>query len=991
MSVCTAAFALAQVTGTITNSDGTPIAGATVIVKGTNNGVASGVNGAYRINAQTSDVLVFSMIGMKTLEFPVNTRTVIDVVLESDDLSLDEIVVTGYGSIRKAAFTGSAQTISAEELTLKTDANVMKSLQGSVAGLQMFNINGQPGQYASVSIRGFGSVNSGTEPLYVIDGVPMYNSKDSGISGESNGADYASPISNINPEDIESMNVLKDATATAIYGARAANGVIVITTKRGATGAPKVSLTAKKGITTAASLDDDYCMVNTEEYLDIWTRGLLNAGWSDTYEGAGEWLNLYLGAWYGWEEGDTTDTDWLDEILRTGQVDEYNINVSGGTDKIKYYVSGGYFRNEGIVIATELERYSLRSNVDYDGKVVDFGLSSAVAHSMTLSVPTQSQYVNPIVAAYDLRPIEAVYNEDGSWNEDAYYNAVMVAEEDENYKRQITANINPYVTVDFGKGFSAKSNLGLDIYNLREFDYRSVYNPQGTDYNGLGQQYDYTNLNLMITNTINYNTKIDKHNISAMVGQEAQRIHSESSFFSASNYTYLQNTEIGGASTPSSAGSYTSQSHLASYFLNANYDYDDKYYLSGSLRYDGYSGFGMNNLWGTFYSIGGKWRVSQEAFFAPIQHVVNNLALRASYGTVGNSDIGWYASRGLYTSGYTYDSKPGALMSQIANDDLTWESRAKFNVGLDFRLFNRLNVEVDYYDERTKDMIFEMPVSHTVGTSYYMDNVGEMLNRGIEVLVNANIINTPNFSWDFNFNITKNHNEILKLDTDSPIEGTVTIRKVGEAYNTFYMAEYAGVDSETGAAMWYKGTEGTETTTDYTEAGQRIVGTADPKFYGGFGSSFKFRNFDASFQFNYKVGGKVYNSGFSYDMQVGHYYFGPVTNYVYENSWTPENTDTDVPIFVAGDDSNANATSSRFLMDASYLRLSNLSIGYTLPRSVSSRLKLDNVRIFATADNLFTVTASDYIGFDPECGSTGIQSWVYPTATTYMFGVQLGF
>ncbi|MFI3266977.1 MAG: SusC/RagA family TonB-linked outer membrane protein, partial [Rikenellaceae bacterium] len=703
------------------------------------------------------------------------------------------------------------------------------------------------------------------------------------------------------------------------------------------------------------------------------------------------WLNLYLGAWYGWEEGDTTDTDWLDEILRTGQVDEYNINVSGGTDKIKYYVSGGYFRNEGIVIATELERYSLRSNVDYDGKVVDFGLSSAVAHSMTLSVPTQSQYVNPIVAAYDLRPIEAVYNEDGSWNEDAYYNAVMVAEEDENYKRQITANINPYVTVDFGKGFSAKSNLGLDIYNLREFDYRSVYNPQGTDYNGLGQQYDYTNLNLMITNTINYNTKIDKHNISAMVGQEAQRIHSESSFFSASNYTYLQNTEIGGASTPSSAGSYTSQSHLASYFLNANYDYDDKYYLSGSLRYDGYSGFGMNNLWGTFYSIGGKWRVSQEAFFAPIQHVVNNLALRASYGTVGNSDIGWYASRGLYTSGYTYDSKPGALMSQIANDDLTWESRAKFNVGLDFRLFNRLNVEVDYYDERTKDMIFEMPVSHTVGTSYYMDNVGEMLNRGIEVLVNANIINTPNFSWDFNFNITKNHNEILKLDTDSPIEGTVTIRKVGEAYNTFYMAEYAGVDSETGAAMWYKGTEGTETTTDYTEAGQRIVGTADPKFYGGFGSSFKFRNFDASFQFNYKVGGKVYNSGFSYDMQVGHYYFGPVTNYVYENSWTPENTDTDVPIFVAGDDSNANATSSRFLMDASYLRLSNLSIGYTLPRSVSSRLKLDNVRIFATADNLFTVTASDYIGFDPECGSTGIQSWVYPTATTYMFGVQLGF
>jgi len=982
-----------KVSGRVTSTEGEPLIGVTVIVPSTGAGTSTDVNGHYALEAPAQGTLNFSYIGMKSIEIPVENRSSINVTMESDAISVDEIVVTGYGVTRKAAFTGAAQVIDSEIVSSQTDANFMKTLQGSVAGLQMFNVNGQPGGFASVNIRGVGSVNSGVEPLYVVDGMPIYSDKLTALSGSDNGDMAVSPLANINPSDIESVTVLKDATATAIYGARAANGVIVITTKRGQQGKPKVNFLAKKGFARIADLDWNYRIVNTERYLDIWGRGLENSGEAAPGEGLAL-AKEYANAYYGWQEGVTPDTDWLKAILRNGSVDEYSIDVTGGANNTNYFLSAGYYRNEGIVIGTDMKRYTLRSNITHEGKVFSFGLLSSAAYSMNNNVPTQSQYINPIVAVYDLRPIEPIYNEDGSYNLNAYYNPVAIHDKklgDINSQRTITANINPYVTVNFGKGFFAKSNFGINVHNLLEYSFASMMNPQGMESHMYADQNNETLLNLTITNSLNWIKQYGKHDINLMLAQEAQRLTDEQTLTGASNFPYEGLPEMGTAATPTNAGTYRQKSTLNSIFFNGQYSYANKYYLSGSLRYDGSSRFGSNSQWGLFYSVGAKYHISEENFMQGAKNWLSNLTVRASYGTVGNQEIGWYNSRAYYETGYSYKGNPGSVPITFANPDLKWERRGKFNVGIDATFLNNISLEVDYYNELTSDMIFEVPISLTTGLAYELRNMGKMRNSGIEALLNARLLTVKDFSWDMSFNITANHNEIVALSTDLPIETSTTIRKVGEAYHTFYMPEYAGVDPDTGRPMWYKGTEGTETTFDYNEAGQRIVGKADPKFYGGFSTTFRYKGIDLSAAFSYKYGGMVYNSGFSYDMQVGDYFLGPVSNYVYENAWTPENRYTDVPQFVADDPSGASNTSSRFLMDGSYLKLRSLQVGYTFPKNICKKLMLSNLRVFFSADNLFTVCSSDYIGFDPETRANGFQQWVYPMPRNFIFGLSFGF
>lgn len=982
-----------QVSGTVTSVDGEPLIGVTVIVKELGTGTSTDIDGHYSIEAPAQGTLKFSFVGMKTVEAAISNRTTIDVTMEDEAVLADEVVVTGYAATRKAAFTGSAQVIDSKAVTKQTDANFMKALQGSVAGLQMFNVNGQPGAFASVNVRGVGSVNSGLEPLYVIDGMPMFSDKISALNDEDNGDMAVSPLANINPADIESVTVLKDATATAIYGARAANGVIVITTKRGAQGKPHVNFLAKKGIARIANLDWNYRVVNTDRYLDIWGRGLENSGEAAPGEGLAL-AKYYANAYYGWQEGVTPDTDWLQAILRNGKVDEYSVDVSGGANNTNYYISAGYYRNEGIIIGTDMKRYTLRSNIDHRGKVFSFGLLSSASYSDNNNVVTQSQYINPLVAVYDLRPIEPIYNEDGSYNLNAYYNPVAIRDKhkgDVNSQRTITANINPYVQVDFGKGFSAKSNLGINVFNLREYNFASMMNPQGIESHMYADQNNETLLNMTITNTLSWIKRYDKHDINLMLGQESQRLVDEQTLTGASNFPYEGLPEMGNASNPTSAGTYRKKSTLNSLFFNGQYSYADKYYISGSLRYDGSSRYGRNNQWGLFYSVGGKYRISEEEFMRGARNWLSNLTIRASYGTVGNQEIGWYSARAYYETGYDYKGNPGSVPISFANPDLKWERRGKFNVGLDLTLFRTINLEVDYYNELTSDMIFEVPITLTTGLAYELRNMGKMRNRGIEVLLNARLLSVKDFTWDMSFNITSNHNEIVALSTDLPIETSTTIRKVGEAYHTFYMPEYAGVDPDTGRPMWYKGTEGDEKTFNYNEAGQRIVGKADPKFYGGFSTTFRYKGIDLSATFSYTYGGKVYNSGFNYDMQVGDYFLGPVTNYVYENAWTPENRYTNVPQFIADDVSGASNTSSRFLMDGSYLKLRTLQVGYTFPEKICKAIMLSNLRVFFSADNLFTVRSSNFIGFDPETRADGFQQWVYPMPRNFIFGLSFGF
>lgn len=983
-----------RISGTVTSDDGSPIVGVTVILKGTSNGTITNAEGKYSITAPKDGILLFSFVGMENLSLPIAGKTTVDATMKSNALSIDNVVVTGYGTTQKAAFTGSAQAMDGKDLVTKTDANFMKAVQGSVAGLQMFNVGGQPGAFASVNIRGVGSVSSGTEPLYVIDGMPMYSDSYSALNPKGNGASFISPLASISSEDIESLTVLKDATATAIYGARAANGVIVITTKRGAAGTPKVTFNAKKGFTRAANLDPNYRTVNTEKYFDIWAKGAVNAGIDNTYEAGLTRIKNDAKNRFGWVEGVTPDTDWLDEIIRVGKIDDYSLNVTGGKSNTSYYISGGYMRNEGIVIGTGMDRYTMRSNVENKGKIVSFGLLSSASHARVNNSMTESQYSNPLVAVYDLRPIEPVRNPDGTYNVNAYYNPVALADEiegDKMLQRTITANINPYVSLNLGKGFSAKSNFAMNIYNQNEDNFWSLNNPQGAESGGKGMVNNYTFLNMTITNTVNWMKSFDKHGLNLMLGQEAQRIRDEEQYSSASGYPYIGIKDMATAAVPTGATTLKKQSALNSWFFNGEYDLDDKYYLSGSMRYDGSSRFGKSNQWGLFYSLGAKYRISEEKFFEPLKSVINNLSLRTSFGTVGNQEIGWYSSRGLFEAGKNYNQRPGATVDRLPNNNLSWESRAKFNVGVDIRILDRINLEIDYYNEDTNDMIFDVPLSMTTGNTIYTKNVGQMNNSGIEILLNANILQLNGFVWNVNANFTANKNKITKLSTERPVESTTTIRKVGESYHTFFLKDYAGVDRETGQPMWYKGEEGNETTFDYNQAGQRVVGKADPKFYGGFGTTLNYKGFDLSFDFTYSYGNKVYNTGFAYDLQVGHYLRGPVSTYVYENAWTPENRDTDVPKFIWGNGSGANNESSRFLMDGSYLRLKSAMLGYTLPKEWITKIKMDNARIFMSADNLWTLRSKEFIGFDPEARATGMQSWVYPTATNVIFGVSFGF
>lgn len=995
------ATAQTKVTGTVTYAeDGEPIIGASVLVKGTTIGNVTDLDGKFELEAPAdSKTLVISYIGMTTQEVKIAPRVIVK--LTSDTQNLEEVIVTGYGVTKKAAFTGAAQVVSGDMLSKKTDANFMKSLEGSVAGLQISSFTGQPGAFAATTIRGMGSVNSGTEPLYVVDGIAIYTDKMGGYSKAGSGDMAASPLANMNPNDIESITVLKDATATAIYGARAANGVIVITTKKGHEGKARFNFNAKVGSSLVGRLDHNYQPANLERYKTLWAEGLVNSGDASDMNAGHQLVNEQIKKSYGVDlTGNVQSVDWLDAILSNGFTQEYDLSVQGGNENLRYYVSGGYFQNEGIVIGTGMKRYSGRFSLDGNSGRIGYGLSVNGALADINNSMTESQYTNPIVAVYDLRPFEQIYNPDGSYNligsgNNDIYNPIALYDKekgDKKNQKQITMVVNPYFTYKIMDGITWKTNAGLNIIDLDEFFYNSIYNPQYASSGMLGQRNMERATTMSITNTVNFNRNFNEvHNINVLLGQEVQKVSFRSVYAAASGYPSDTVFELDNASTPTSAGSMSKASTLSSFFFNGEYNYNNKYYGSASFRYDGSSRFGANNKWAPFWSVGAKYRISQEDFMENTNEWLSDLTIRGSYGTVGNQDIGYFAAMGLYGYGYPYNSKPGAIPTQVSNPELKWETVAKADIGVSGVLFDRFSFELDYYNQRTKDMIFDVPLSFTTGFGSMMKNIGTMENQGFEFLINATILKNKDFSWNVNLTGTANRNKIIELATDKPIENSTTIRKVGEAYHTFYLPEYAGVNPQTGDPLWYKGKEGNETTSNINEAGQRIVGSADPKFYGGFGMNFRYKGFDASFDMSYTLGNKVYNSGFPYDMQVGHYAFGPVSNYVYENRWQKPGDITDVPQFVYRSSSNANAPSSRFLMNGSYLRMKSVVIGYTLPQNILKSLTINNLRIFASADNLFTLTSKDFIGFDPQARSTGIQSWAYPVPTNIMFGLNLGF
>ena len=973
----------------ISEEDGQPVIGASVLVKGTQIGAITGVDGDFTLpNVPSSaKTLVISYIGMKTQE--VSIRANMKVSMKPDTEVLDEVVVTGYGVQRKASFTGAAAVVGKDVLAKKTDANFVKALEGAVPGIQMNNSTSMPGIWGSIYVRGRGSLNSGTQPLYVIDGMPVdSDTDDNSLTYSTNNT--IDPMSSLNPADIESITVLKDAAATAIYGSRAANGVIVVTTKKGAEGKFNINLDIKQGFVTTANNNMDFA--NAQQTMKLFTDGYTAAQGGDWQEN----YNYLADDYFGWDR--KSSYDWMDAISRKGYYQDYNLNMQGRTGSTGYYVGLGYLNTEGLIIGSDLERFSGRLNLDTKFKWATLGVNSSYSYTTQngFSLSTAGSMSSPLTAAVSSQtPMDPFYDSEGNYANINNYNPLALMDEktgELNQSNTQMVNLNPYFQIDFGKGIYAKTTLGVNINELRQYQYWSaLYNPQAQDYNGLGQQYNSKSTVVTWNNIIGWNYKFaDKHDISLMLGQEMQKKSYFYEYYAKSDFPFAASgmRDLTTAGTDQGNEYYKQEARLASYFADVHYSYADKYYLSGSFRRDGSSVFGTDNRWGNFWSVGGKWRISGEEFLSE-NEIITNATLRASYGTVGNQDISWYAARGFYSSGYNYNQMPGMRPTSIPNPELTWEVSKKFDIGFDLSFLQRIHLTFDFYNEETSDALFEIPLSMTTGISKTYQNIGSIRNRGIEFSINTSIIQNNDLNWNFFANLTWNKNEVIKLSTDDPLEYTYQIIEQGHPYSQFYMKEYVGIDHETGKPLWYLNKEGDETTSDYNAAAKRYVGDADPKVLGGFGTNLTWKGVDFNLNFNYRLGGKVYNSGAAFT-GFGMAFRTPLED-VALNSWTPENKNAKYPQYIYRDPNNATATSSRYLYSGNYLRISNVTLGYTLPKTWTQKAFIQKLRAYVSVDNLYTFTASDFVGYNPETSANGVIAWQYPATCTFIGGIQLTF
>lgn len=994
IAVAVSAAAQSTVSGQVVSADDNePIIGATVAITGTSVATVTDVNGRFTITKVPAGATTVTVnyVGMVGQTVTISPNMVI--ALQGDANQLDEVVVTGYGSTRKAAFTGAASVVGPETIEKNSDFNFVKSLEGAVTGFTRNTSTSMPGQWSSVFVRGMGSLSSSSQPLYVVDGIPVNSTADNmyGSNDDNTNNNSFDPMAAYNPNDIESVTVLKDAAATAIYGSRAANGVIVITTKKGGNSKFQLNLEIKQGLTAVANNNMKYA--NASQTMDLFARGFA-ARYGYTYDEAYDYL---ANSYFGWDG--VSSYNWADKVTRTAYFQEYNVSFNGTNGGTNYFASLNYTDNDGVIINSSNMRYGGRLNIDTTYKWFMAGVNASYSYSKNnaFSQSTSGSFSNPMVSAVtNMDPFTPFYTADGQYAYINYYNPLAVNDEDLgdlNQTTNQTINMNPWLRVSLPYGIWIKTNFGANIIDQSQYNYWSaVYNPQGMDYNGLGQKYDSRHSTLTWTNTIGWDWTFNKVNdVSVLLGQEMQRYDMHYTYVCGMDFPFADSgmRDLATAGSWSDSEYYAEESRLASYFIDAHYAYDNRYYLSASFRRDGSSVFGSDKRWGNFWSVGAKWRMSQEKFFEPVSPTITNAALRISYGTVGNQALpSLYASRGYYTLGYNYNGVPGMVPAQVANPDLSWETSRKFDVGFDLSFINRVHMTFDFYNEDTSDALYSVPVSMTTGFSSVYKNIGKMRNTGIEYGINATVFTNKDIAVNVFGNLTWNKNRVVKL-ADGAIEGTYRIIEEGHPYYQFYMKEYAGVNKENGKPMWYLNEEGDETTEDYTAAAKRYVGSADPKVYGAFGVSFRGYGFDASAQFNYRIGGKVYDAGARFTGR-GMSFYTPLEDIV-KNSWTEDNPNAEYPQYIYGDPYYATQTSSRWLMNGSYLRFSNLTIGYTLPQKITRKACMEKVRFFTNFDNIHTWTASSFTGYNPDTYANGVIAFQYPAVFTFTGGVQITF
>ena len=985
-----------RVTGVVKDVMGEPLIGANVVEKGrSTNGVITDFNGKFTLEVDESASLVVSYIGYLAQDIPTKGKGDFHIILKEDTNTLDEVVVTGYGDFKKATYTGSASVLTTEKLEALPVVSVGQMIESNIPGISVVaGTSSQPGAKTTLRVRGIASMNASTEPLYVLDGVPIPSYDLSNFTSMSE-AGGMGVIETLNPADIESITVLKDAASASLYGAKGANGVVLITTKKGKEGKLRVNMAAKYGITDFAYTYRP--LMGGEERRELIHEGLVNfqldkgVSEQEAQQYADANIDQYakrLSQGY---------SDWESALFKKGYQQDYNLSASAGNQNSSFIGSLGYTKQTGVSLNSEMERFTGRVDASNKYKKVEFGMNASFSWTKNVHLPEGKFYGSAIYASkVNLTPSTPIYNEDGTYasgyRENNGYNPVLEAEVNDYYARTVRAMGTAKIAYNVWDNLKISSVFTVDYSLTKDFFFQSPEGRDGATYQGRGRMQMTDRMRYTSQNNLTYSKTFGKHSVSAVAAFEVMKYDYEDLYAAKKTYGQDINTSLGNAADPIDADQKLQEDALMSYVASVNYSYDDKYYASFSFRRDGSSRLSPDTRWGNFWSLSASWRLSQERFMQPLKSVLSDLKLRASYGVNGNLPSSYYGYQSTYTTGAFYSGKPSPWESTLGNEELTWEKNYALNLGLDIGLFSRVNVSLDWYTRTTKDLLMSKQLNSISGFSSLLTNVGQMRNTGVELEVRSNNIKTKDFSWTTAFNLSHNKNKILKL-ADLPwfVDGRY-VRKEGYPFNTIYLREYAGVDPETGSALYYDNQQdenGNYTKNKVTDPGQASpipLKDITPTISGGFMNTFNYKFIDLSFNLSYSFGGYSYDNA-SYILQDDGYSVISNKSTEQRRRWQKPGDITDVPRFVYGNKKGGNYNSSRAIHSTDHIRLKSLILGLNAPKAWLQKLGIGNARIYFSGTNLLTWAA--YGQYDPEM--SGVVGFYTPPLKTYAFGLELKF
>ncbi len=973
------------VTGRIISSeDGSALPGVNVVLKGTTTGTVSDADGNYTLSVPSSGgILTFSFIGLSAQEVVIGERATINLTMSQDITQLSEVVVTGYGTFLKKEFSGTVASVGSKDIAKLPLLSASQALQGQAAGVFVTSNSGSPGGGISVRVRGQTSVSAGNDPFYVVDGVPIQsaNLTQNGLGGQ-----VQNTLAGLNPQDIEEIQVLKDAANTAIYGARAANGVVLITTKRGKTGGTQINLSAWTGVSDVTKTVNK---ISAQEWVDLNNEARVNDGLAPLPNSSPPLPAPQVPSW-GWDG--KTNTDWIKEVFRSARTNEYQLNISGGDEKTRYYFSGSFRDEESTLIGSSYKRGTGRLNLDHKAsKLFQFGTSLSVSSELNNRINNDNNIFGVYSVAILNLPTTAVRDENGKFVDGIFLsNPVRDAVITRNENKTLKIIGNFYTNIHLTDGLDFKTDFSYDYNALTEDNYSPVSSAEGRGSNGSGQ-FSYRQVGtFVIEPTLRYAKVFGAdHSFNAVLGGTIQgtrdfRNDAQGNGFARESLTYLLS-----AATITAGSSFRTENTFQSVFARAGYTFKEKYIASATIRNDASSRFGSNNRNSLFYAGSLGWNFSDESFMKGLNWLSLG-KLKASYGTTGNSNIGDFPYQGVFSGNSNYLDRPAFSPLQIGNPDLKWETTAVLDLGIELGLFqNRVNLTANYFNRQTTDLLFASPVPFTTGFGSVQKNIGASENKGFEFELGGTVLNIGDFKWTASSNITFLESKLLKLVDDKPIpQGFASVILAGSPLSSFYGLKFLGVDPGTGQSIF----DDLNGDGQITQLDNQIIGNANPKSFGGFTNRFSYKGLSLDVFFQFSAGNDVYNSTQTFSLVPGNG-FGTTTEI--RRRWKKPGDITDIPraTRVAGNDGVDN---SRFVSDGSYLRLKNITLSYDIPKAIVQRAKFRSVRLFVTGENLLTFTG--YSGADPEVStfantstSAGTDFLTQPQSKRFNIGINLGF